>query len=77
LLDLFGLISYSEWVQVLKAGVDEASAWYVPSVFGDHDVDIEPLSGSFSGLSRISCACFGLAFGTSVRKNRVTVTDMA
>lgn len=77
MLNLFFLISYSKWVQVLKTNVDEASAGYVPSVFGDHDVDIGSLSGSFSGLSRVPCACLGFAFGTSVRKNRVTVTDMA
>jgi hypothetical protein len=73
----FGLSSYTKWVQILKTDIDEASTWYVPSVFGNHDVGIGLLPGSFSGLSCVPCACSGFAFGTFVRKDRVTVTDMA
>jgi len=75
---LFGALrlkSCSKWVQTLEAGIDEASAWYIPGLLGDHDTDVGLLPDLITRLLTISSTCFRSAFGASVMQDGILITN--
>jgi hypothetical protein len=59
----------------VEAIIDEASAWYIPNLLGDHDVDVSRLPSSFTRLFTVLSARFCRTFGAGVREHRILVTN--